>query len=326
MGETKLSLSTKIQLGIAFLCAIIGCGVLWSCSWDSVDGKLQNYKDQHHAYNFNVASILVALLAQVGAAYTESRYTRGCHYFALGITGYLLHGLGTTTGGGIDLTNDKTCVLYASSDCVSVDPISFSEVNRMRAKIQRGDDDLTDEHVKIFVGGFFAWIALLVGIMIPIRKIHMTAKRKVCKIIFLLTTVTLGVAGLIAIFISDKSSDRFGSIYSTIADVAAATIYICILTVAATLSSDHAIAQFAACYAGLAGWVILPQMLLASSRVRDINQDFSELAGFRIGGVLCFFSAISSLLTVSWILMSKDSGDNKRASAESFQMNESREV
>eukprot|EP00040_Diaphanoeca_grandis_P020304 m.108015 g.108015 ORF g.108015 m.108015 type:complete len:326 (+) comp27839_c0_seq2:206-1183(+) len=325
MVETKMTLFTKIQLGIAFLCAIIGCGVLWSLAWDSVDGKLSDFGDHHHAFNFNIASVLLVLLVQLAAAYTSSKYTRACHYMALGMTGYLLNGV-SVANYGIDVESKSPCAVYAASNCLSIDPVSFAELNRMRSKIQRGDDDLTKEHVRVFVGGLFCWAALIIGVMIPIRRVEVTEKRRVCKIIFLITTVALGIAGLIAIFVVDDSSDSKAQYYQTVADVAASTIYISVLTVAATLSSNHAIAHFTAAYAGIQGWGMLPQMLLLASVGKQNDQNFSELAGFRIGGVLCFFSSIASFFTVSWILLAEDVGDNEREGVKSFIMNEAREV
>jgi len=351
MAKTTWSNFTIAQIVISAICGIVGCSVLWSLTWDSVDGSLGDMEDQHHAFNFNVATVLIVLIVNIIAAGSESQYTRACHYFALGMTAYLFTGMGTSAEAIFGLNFDSTDDLRPDPDdpggflphltycqmarvssngneaCIALNPVAFPEMNRIRMIIS-SDQSETDAQKKAFSGALFCQLSLFVGALIPLSwSFH---KDRACiKIIFFCATIACGWVGVISLFTSSISGNSKTpyNIYSAVAQCVAITYFIMASTTAALCTTNHAVAKFTAAMAGVQGWLVLPALLVAASWGRfQMGMDDKEQRVIRVGAFFCFFSSISSLITVASILGGDDSGNNAEKAAKALVSNESRSV
>jgi len=314
----EISLWTSIQIGLACLFALIGCSVLWSIATDSAGGVPDNENGAHHAFNFNVASVFVALLINVGVTISTNKYIRVLHFFSLGLTAYLITGVGLgdviNANSGFKMDAKDACRITASPDnCAPVQPMSLAMINLARMK--QGNDDVSEGDKKWFSGAFFCWLSLLMGLMAPLQY-SVNDDKVVFKIIFWLGGLVMAGIGTIVLATQDVASPYGNQLYTTYRasmQIIALTLFIQLTSSMAIFATDHAVCKFTAAICGYSGWIIIPTMFTIVQIAKDQNAGTDDIAKIRTGGIFCWFSILAQTVGVAFVLGGDDHGGEYRA-------------
>lgn len=314
MSRLELSLWTWIEIIVASVAAVIGCSILWSISNDARGDD--SFSDIHHAFNFNVVMVIIAIILQVVAAISTSRYIRVVHFLGMGMVAFLLSNQLSIVG-----FNEETGDVCTPTTlhCIPEQPVSLGAINYIR--VASKSDNMSDGDKKFFSGAFFIWIALLLSLSIPTRfDVH--GDRFIMKILFLIGTYILSGIGIVILAQNDVSGfTKYGSTsYSNVLFIMGISVMVLTFSTLAVFSSNHAVALFTASYLGLYGWTIPSRTLLVSELVDLSNGSDEDQDQAKVGGFFCFMGVLSATVAVASVLGGEDSGNRyKQKSIENAQ-------